>query len=134
MGCWVWGLRRLFGVRVGLGEVVLGLRGVVSGLARWVWGVIFGCVSGGQLGFVGCRVGFWVSVGRVCAWRVWFCGSGGLFKVWAGLGAQIFGLGGLVVGLGVVSFGVWFWGLGGTGGIRGLTKNSLGEGHGPRKT
>ena len=64
-------------------------------------------MSGGQLGFVGCRVGFWVSVGRVCAWRVWFCGSGGLFKVWAGLGAQIFGLGGLVVGLGVVSFGVW---------------------------
>ena len=39
----------------------------------------------------------------------------------------------MVVGLGVVSFGVWFWGLVGTGGVRGLTKSSWGEGHGPRK-
>ena len=61
------------------------------------------------------------------------CGSGGLFRVWAGLDTQILRLGGLVVGLGVVSFGVWFWDLGGTGGVRGLTKSSWREGHGPRK-
>ena len=39
-----------------------------------------------------------------------------------GLGRTVWGLGGLVMGLGVVSFGVWFWGLGGTGEVRGLTK------------
>ena len=94
---------------MGLWEVVLGLRGAVSCLARYVWGVIVGCVSGGQLGFVGYRIEFWGSVGWVWAWGVWFCGCGGLFRVSAGLGPQILGLGGLVVGLGVVSFGVWFW-------------------------
>ena len=54
----------------GLGRCGFGLARVVSGLAGWVWGVIFGCVSGAQLGFIVCRVGFWGSVGRVWAWGV----------------------------------------------------------------
>ena len=37
------------------------------GLDTMGLGVVFGCVSGGQLGFVSYRVGFWGSVGRVWA-------------------------------------------------------------------
>ena len=51
-----------------------------------------------QVRQTGRQVGFWVSVGRVWAWGIWFRGSGGQFRVWAGLGAQILGLDGWVVG------------------------------------
>ena len=47
-----------------------------------------------QVRQTGRQVGFWVSVGRVWAWGIWFRGSGGQFRVWAGLGAQILGLDG----------------------------------------
>ena len=95
MGLWVIGMG--FGARwvvlgheaLGLGveAVVWGLGGLGGGgfgLARGGFGLgtmglgcDFWCVSGGQLGFVGYRVGFWGSVGRVWAWGVWVCGCGG---------------------------------------------------------
>ena len=71
---------------MGLWEVVLGLRGAVSCLARYVWGVIVGCVSGGQLGFVGYRVEFgdrWVGFGHGEFGFVVVGGCLGFRRAWA---------------------------------------------------
>ena len=59
-------------------------------------------------------MGLWVGRLRFWAWEVVFGHEGlnlGVGWGFEALGAQIWGLGELVLGLSVVSFGMWWWGV-----------------------
>ena len=106
----------------------MGSRGVVLGCVGWVVGYDFGgFVDGTGWDRVGSRV-------RESCFGAWWAmlgqggvnlRSGGLFWVLAGWFRVCTGM---VLGWGVMGFGVWFWGWGGTGRVRRLVGWVLGVG------
>ena len=116
LGFWAWGVMLGHGV-LGLGgwAGVWGLYGLFWGFGRAGFG--FGCdefwhvVLGSgvaQCGFVGWRVEVLGWGGHAGAWGVRFRGWMG---VW-GLECTHLGFGRAGLGLGVMSFAMWCWGLG----------------------